>query len=81
MMKSKDGRGVLALDKPGPELKGSNRRGTKEWVVPISFRKEGPRQVDVMLRREAFGRERDTEETDPDGYGKVNLRDKNQPKL
>ncbi|KAF2093599.1 hypothetical protein NA57DRAFT_81101 [Rhizodiscina lignyota] len=83
MMKSKDGRGVLALDKPGPELKGSNRRGVREWVVPISFRKEGPRQVDVMLRREAFDRERDTEETDSTGYGKVDLRprDQSRPKI
>ena len=81
MMKSKDGRGVLALDKSGPELKGSNRRGVREWVIPVRFRKDGPREVDVITRTEAFERERDTEETDDEGYGRVDLRDKSRPKI
>jgi hypothetical protein len=78
MTKSKDGRGILALDKPGPELVGSNRRGLKQWVVPVSFRKDGPREVDVMLRKDAFDQERDDGKTDAEGYGRV---DKGKAKL
>jgi hypothetical protein len=80
MIKSKDGRGMLSLDKPGPELAGSDRRGLRQWVVPVRFRKEGPREVDVMLRKDAFDNERDNDDrTDNEGYGKVD--DKQKGKL
>lgn len=71
MMKGKDGRGILSLDKPGPELKGSDKKGLKEWVVAVKFKKEGPREVDVLLRKEAFERERDDGKTDDEGYGRT----------
>ncbi|KAK5246085.1 hypothetical protein LTS06_008549 [Exophiala xenobiotica] len=53
-----DGRTVLALDKPGPELKGSGLQGDDQYVVLVKFRKEGPRQVDVALRRDVLKDER-----------------------
>lgn len=58
-VKSKvDGRAVLGLDKPGPELQESHRRGDSERVIYVDFRKEGPRDVEVRWRKEAFERER-----------------------
>jgi 8-oxo-dGTP pyrophosphatase MutT (NUDIX family) len=53
-----DGRSVLALDKPGPELKGSGLQGDSEYVVLVKFNKEGPRQVDVALRKDVLNDER-----------------------
>lgn len=52
-----DGRGVLALDKPGPELEGSGRRGDDEHVVLVRFTKEGPRDVEVALRKDILRNE------------------------
>lgn len=54
-----DGRAVLGLDKPGPELEGKERRGVEEWVVFVEFKKEGPRNVEVVGRKEAFEVERE----------------------
>lgn len=54
-----DGRSVLALDKPGPELKGSGLAGDSEYVVLVKFNKEGPRQVDVALRKDVLKDERE----------------------
>ncbi len=54
-----DGRAVLGLDKPGPELEGSGRRGDSERVVLVRFGKEGPREVEVRLRRDVLGEERE----------------------
>lgn len=42
-----DGRAVLALDQPGPELAGSGRRGETERVVLVRFRKGEAREVEV----------------------------------
>ncbi|EXJ83278.1 hypothetical protein A1O1_06897 [Capronia coronata CBS 617.96] len=53
-----DGRSVLALDKPGPELRTSGLKGDSEYVVLVKFSKEGPRQVEVALRSEALQKER-----------------------
>lgn len=50
-----DNRSVLALDKPGPELKDSGRAGEREYCVLVNFRKEGPRQLSVISRSEALG--------------------------
>ncbi|EPE24450.1 hypothetical protein GLAREA_08302 [Glarea lozoyensis ATCC 20868] len=57
-MRKSDGRSVLALDKPGPELAGSGRRGDEERVVLVKFSKEGPRNVEVRLRRDVLSEER-----------------------
>jgi len=58
MMRKKDGKSVLALDKPGPELKDSGRSGDYERVVLTKFGREGPRSVEVRLRREVLEEER-----------------------
>lgn len=58
MFKEGDGRAVLALDKPGPELEGSERRGDAERVVLVKFRKEGPRELDVAWRKDILREER-----------------------
>ncbi|KAL2131275.1 hypothetical protein VTI74DRAFT_5306 [Chaetomium olivicolor] len=61
-MRQSDGRLVLALDKPGPELKGSGRGGDWERVVLVKFKKEGPRNVEVRKREEVLAEERAVEE-------------------
>lgn len=57
--KRDDGRVVLGLDRPGPELEGSGRQGLSEQVVLVSFRKEGPRQLAVGSRKEVLGEARE----------------------
>lgn len=54
MFRKSDGRSVLALDKPGPELKDGGRGGDYERVVLVKFSKEGPRDVEVRLRKEVL---------------------------
>ncbi len=49
-----DGRQVLGLGKPGPELEGSGRRGDGERVVLVRFSREGTRDVEVMRMEEAY---------------------------
>lgn len=56
-----DGRAVLGLDKPGPELEGSGRSGEKQRVVLVDFAKGGPRKVEVRWREEVFDAERASE--------------------
>ncbi|OJJ35497.1 hypothetical protein ASPWEDRAFT_40698 [Aspergillus wentii DTO 134E9] len=46
-----DGRAVLALDHPGPELKGSDRRGESERVVLVRFKKGAAREVEVGWKK------------------------------
>jgi len=53
-----DGRAVLGLDKPGPELQGSERTGERERVVLVDFGKDGPRRVEVRWREDVFEGER-----------------------
>lgn len=48
--KWKDGRQILALDKQGPELKGSGLKGDTSRFVLVRFSKEGPREVEVIDR-------------------------------
>ncbi|KAH8682033.1 hypothetical protein BX600DRAFT_505657 [Xylariales sp. PMI_506] len=50
----RDGRVVLALEKPGPELKGSQRGGEYERVVIVRFAKGSPREVEIRNRDEVF---------------------------
>lgn len=53
-----DGRVVLGLDRPGPEVEGT-RKGEKEHVVLADFTKEGPRRVEVRVRKEVFAERRE----------------------
>ncbi|KAK7967981.1 uncharacterized protein PG986_002258 [Apiospora aurea] len=53
-MMTDDGRILLSLDRPGPELKGTGRGGDFERVVLVRFEKGTARQVQVMDREEAF---------------------------
>ncbi|KAJ5751798.1 hypothetical protein N7520_008715 [Penicillium odoratum] len=49
-----DGRTVLALDHPGPELKGSGRLGETDRVVVLKFKKGSAREVSVAWRKDVF---------------------------
>ncbi|EAU29722.1 conserved hypothetical protein [Aspergillus terreus NIH2624] len=53
------GRSVLALDHPGPELKGSDRRGESDLVVLVEFKKGSVRRVDVGTRKEILEEDRE----------------------
>ncbi|EXJ76864.1 hypothetical protein A1O3_10509 [Capronia epimyces CBS 606.96] len=53
-----DGRSVLALDKPGPELKASDLKGDSDYVVLVKFSREGPREVEVALKKDVLQKER-----------------------
>ncbi|KAK3341895.1 hypothetical protein B0T25DRAFT_511354 [Lasiosphaeria hispida] len=54
-----DGRVVLGLDKPGPELERSERGGDWERVVLVRFGKGGPREMEVRWREEVVREERE----------------------
>ncbi|KAI9047582.1 hypothetical protein LZ554_008295 [Drepanopeziza brunnea f. sp. 'monogermtubi'] len=60
LMRKSDGRSVLALNRPGPELeaRGEGRGGDEKRVVLVKFGKEGPRDVDVRERGEVLAEER-----------------------
>lgn len=49
-----DGRAVLSLDKPGPELKGTGRGGDFDRVVLVRFAKGTALEVEVRPRAEVF---------------------------
>ena len=57
-VRSGDGRVVLGLDKPGPELKGSERGGDWERVVLVNFGKGGPTDVEVRNREDVLEEEK-----------------------
>jgi hypothetical protein len=59
-----DGRLVLGLDKPGPEIANSGRGGDPDRVVLVDFKKEGPRRVEVRTRGEVLRQKREAEEID-----------------
>lgn len=48
------GRAVLDLSKPGPELKDSGRKGETGDVVLVKFSKAGPREVEVKSRADVL---------------------------
>ncbi|CAK4031308.1 related to NUDIX family hydrolase [Lecanosticta acicola] len=54
--KREDGRNVLGLNRPGPELEtsGAKRAGVSEECVLVDFKKEGPRRLAVISREEAL---------------------------
>jgi hypothetical protein len=54
--KREDGRQALTLNKPGPELEGSGRKGCEGQCVLVEFKREGPRRLAVVSREEALGR-------------------------
>nr|POE99471.1 putative nudix hydrolase 7 [Quercus suber] len=49
-----DGRSILGLHRPGPELQGSERKGVVDQCVLVEFKKEGPRRLSVISREEAM---------------------------
>jgi hypothetical protein len=59
LLRQSDGRAVLALDKPGPELKDSERRGDEKRVVLVTFTKEGTKNVEVRLRKEVLDEDKE----------------------
>lgn len=60
LRRKSDGRNVLNLEKPGAELEGSGRRGEKERVVLVNFKREGPRDVEVRWRKDVLEEERES---------------------
>lgn len=52
-----DGRVVLGLNRPGPELEEAKtgRKGVADQCVLVDFKKEGPRRLAVISREEAMG--------------------------
>lgn len=54
ILMGRDGRSVLGLEKPGPELKESGRGGDEKRVVLVRFGREGPRDVEVKERVEVL---------------------------
>ena len=52
--KREDGRQVLALNKAGPELEGTSRKGVSDMCVLVDFKREGPRRLAVISREEAL---------------------------
>ncbi|KAK0731977.1 hypothetical protein B0H67DRAFT_91869 [Lasiosphaeris hirsuta] len=54
-----DGRVVLGLEKPGPELAGIGRGGDWERVVLVRFGEGGPSEVEVRWREEVVREERE----------------------
>ncbi|KAI1138148.1 hypothetical protein F5Y05DRAFT_413462 [Hypoxylon sp. FL0543] len=57
-IRQSDKRSILALDKPGPELKGSDRGGDWERVVLVRFVKGVAKDVEVRSREEVLAEER-----------------------
>ena len=53
-----DERAVLGLDKPGPELNGSGRRGDAERVMTWKMVKKGPSFMEVEWREDAVRAQR-----------------------
>ncbi|TGJ83289.1 hypothetical protein E0Z10_g5490 [Xylaria hypoxylon] len=69
-LRHSDQRSILALDKPGAELKGSDRGGDWERVVLVKFGKGGPTNAEVRGREEVLVEERDAKAKD-EAYSKL----------
>ncbi|CAG8925133.1 unnamed protein product [Penicillium salamii] len=54
-----DGRSVLGLSEPGPELKGTDRQGESERVVLVRFKKGSAREVEVGWKKDVMQQERE----------------------
>lgn len=59
ILMTREGRSVLGLERPGPELKGSGRGGDEKRVVLVRFGREGPRDVEVRERSEVLKEEKE----------------------
>ncbi|KAK7744100.1 hypothetical protein SLS53_003621 [Cytospora paraplurivora] len=57
-IRKSDGRIVLGVDKPGPELKGTGRGGDFDRVVLVKFTKQGPKEVEVRDREDVLREEK-----------------------
>lgn len=62
-LRKSDRRTILGLDKPGPELKGTDRGGDMERVVLVRFVKGSVEDVEVRSREEVLAEERQAERT------------------
>ncbi|KAL4787402.1 hypothetical protein BJX76DRAFT_319053 [Aspergillus varians] len=51
---AEDGRAVLKLDHPGPELQGTDRRGESERVVLVRFQDGNPRELSLGWKKDLF---------------------------
>jgi hypothetical protein len=60
-VRKSDGRTILGLSKPGPELKGTNRGGDWERVVLVKFAKGTVSNVEVRSREDVLAEGRKTE--------------------
>ncbi|POR33171.1 Nucleoside diphosphate-linked moiety X motif 19, mitochondrial [Tolypocladium paradoxum] len=58
LTRASDGRVVLGLEKPGPELEGTRRGGDWERVALVRFGKGGPRDVEIRRRVDVMEEER-----------------------
>ena len=56
---SEDGRAVLALNEPGPELAGSKRRGEEDRVILVRFQKGSAREVSVAWKTDIIQKGRE----------------------
>ncbi|KAJ5337647.1 Cystathionine beta-synthase core [Penicillium brevicompactum] len=56
---TRDGRSVLGLSEPGPELKGTDRRGESKRVVLVRFKKGSAREVAVGWKADIMQEERE----------------------
>ncbi|KAF5680884.1 NUDIX family hydrolase [Fusarium heterosporum] len=63
-IRKSDKRIVLGLDKPGPELRGSDRGGDWERVVLVNFGKGGPTNVEIRRREDVLEEERKSKDLD-----------------
>ncbi|CAG8367300.1 unnamed protein product [Penicillium salamii] len=54
-----DGRSVLGLSEPGPELNGTDRQGESERVVLVRFKKGSAREVEVGWKKDVMQQERE----------------------
>lgn len=52
-----DGRLILGLEWPGPELEGTDKKGEPDRVALVNFKKEGPRNVEIRWRHEVIPEE------------------------
>ncbi|KAJ5550923.1 hypothetical protein N7535_001139 [Penicillium sp. DV-2018c] len=54
-----DGQSILNLNSPGPELRGTTRRGEPDIVVLVRFKKGSAREVSVRWKKDVLQEERE----------------------
>ena len=55
-----DGRGIMSLHPPPPELQGTDRRGPKDYVILVRLTKAGLMDLDMVLRKDLKVEQKDT---------------------